>query len=219
MRKVIAEIVGSMLCLIAVAACHGHSNTASAPQAAAPASAPQAASSDSAQPDQSAQADQPENDQSNENDSGEYTGPDPCSILTLADANEAMGYAVVNAPHPGQPVCQYQSAGYQHAGEGVTLEVNPGGREKFAFARDRVIGAKPVAGIPDAAFEFVSVAGFAQVYVIKRELYFTVTLTKQNDRELGKEVATWRVKSPLVNHDPTTCSIFPSHALVTIESV
>src|ERR1700733_3739197 len=152
MRKIIAEIIGSALCLIAVAAFHGHSDTAPAPQPA-PAQAPQAASSDSAQPDQSAQADQPDtgNDQSNENESGEYTGPDPCSLLTLADANQAMGYAVVNAPHPGQPVCQYQSAGYQHAGEGVTLEVNPGGREKFAFARDRVIGAKPVTGIPDAA--------------------------------------------------------------------
>jgi hypothetical protein len=196
MRKTIATIVGSMLCLMAVAACHGHSDTAQVPQAApapqaAQAQASQAASSDSAQPDQSAQADQPDTgtDQSNENDSGEYTGPDPCSLLTLADANEAMGYTVVNAPHEGTNVCQYQSSGYQHAGEGVTLEVNPGGREKFAFARDRVIGAKPVAGIPDAAFEFISVAGFAQVYVIKRELYFTVTLTKQGDRQLGKDAA------------------------------
>jgi hypothetical protein len=189
MRKIRAGFIGSMMCLVAVAACHGHSDTAQAPQAAAPAEVPQAASSNSAQPDQSEQTDPPDTqtDQSNENESGQYTGPDPCSILTLADANEAMGYTVVNAPHPGQPVCQYQSAGYQHAGEGVTLEVNPGGREKFAFARDRVIGAKPVAGIPDAAFEFVSVAGFAQVYVIKRELYFTITLTKQNDRQVGKE--------------------------------
>jgi len=192
MRKFIAEIVGLTLCVMAVAACHGHSDTAPAPQAAAPsapAQAPQAASSDSAQPDQSAQADQPETntDQSNENESGEYTGPNPCSMLTLADANEAMGYTVVNAPHAGTNVCQYQTAGYQHAGEGVTLEVNPGGREKFAFARDRVIGAKPVEGIPDAAFEFISVAGFAQVYVIKRDLYFTVTLTKQGDRQLGRD--------------------------------
>jgi hypothetical protein len=188
MRKIFPAILVAAA-LLTAAACHRHSDTAPAPQAAAQQQAPQAASSDNEQPDQSAQADQPDTgtDQSNENASGEYTGPDPCSLLTLADANEAMGYTVVNAPHPGTSVCQYQSNGYQHTGEGVTLEVNPGGREKFAFARDRVIGAKPVAGIPDAAFEFISVAGFAQVYVIKRELYFTVTLTKQGDRQLGKD--------------------------------
>ncbi|HXN86101.1 MAG TPA: hypothetical protein VN867_08520 [Candidatus Binataceae bacterium] len=189
MRKVIAEIVGLMLCVMAVGACHGHSDTAPVPQAAASAAAPPAASSDTPEPDESAQPDQSAaaNDLSNQNEAGEYTGPNPCSILTLADANEAMGYTVVNAPHPGTSTCQYQTAGTQHAGEGVTLEVNPGGREKFAFARDGVIGAKPVEGIPDAAFEFVSVAGFAQVYVIKRELYFTVTLTKLNDPQVGKE--------------------------------
>jgi len=116
-----------------------------------------------------------------------YSGPDPCSLLTLADATAAMGSPVVNAPHLGTNVCQYQSP--TQAGDGVTLEVNSGGREKFDFDRDRVIGAVPLSGIGDGAFVFVSVAGFAQVSVIKGALYFTVTVMNQRDHHLKESAA------------------------------
>jgi hypothetical protein len=111
-----------------------------------------------------------------------YTGPNPCSLLTLADATAALRSPVVNAPHPGTGVCQYQSP--TQAGDGVTLEVISGGRDQFDAARNNTSAAVPVAGIGDAAFVFVSVAGFAQVSVIKGLLYFTVTVMNQRDHDL-----------------------------------
>jgi hypothetical protein len=116
-----------------------------------------------------------------------YTGPNPCSLLTLADATAAMGSKVVNAPHEGTNLCQYQSP--TQAGDGVTLEVNDGGREKFDFDLHRVIGAAPLTGIGDGAFVFVSVAGFAQVSVMKGALYFTVTVMNQRDHHLKESAA------------------------------
>ena len=116
-----------------------------------------------------------------------YTGPNPCALLTLADATAAMGSPVVNAPHEGTNLCQYQSPA--QAGDGVTLEVNDGGREKFDFDLHRIIGAVPLTGIGDGAFVFVSVAGFAQVSVIKGARYFTVTVMNQRDHHLKESAA------------------------------
>ena len=116
-----------------------------------------------------------------------YTGPNPCSLLTLADATAAMGSPVVNAPHLGTGVCQYQSP--TQAGDSVTLEVINGGRDQFDAARAGASSTVPLTGIGDSAFVFVSVAGFAQVSVIKGPLYFTVTVMNQHDHHL-KESAT-----------------------------
>jgi hypothetical protein len=116
-----------------------------------------------------------------------YTGPDPCTLLTLADATAAMGSPVINAPHLGTGVCQYQSP--TQAGDGVTLEVINGGRDQFDAARDNTSPTILLPGIGDSAFMFVSVAGFAQVSVIKGSLYFTVTVMNQRDHHL-KESAT-----------------------------
>jgi hypothetical protein len=111
-----------------------------------------------------------------------YTGPNPCSLLTLADATAAMRSPVVNEPHLGTGVCQYQSP--TQAGDGVTLEVINGGRDQFDAARNNTSAAVPLAGIGDAAFVFVSVAGFVQVSVIRGSLYFTVTVMNQRDHHL-----------------------------------
>jgi hypothetical protein len=116
-----------------------------------------------------------------------YTGPNPCSLLTLADATAAMGSRVVNAPHLGTGVCQYQSP--TQPGDGVTLEVINGGRDQFNAARDSTSPSIPLPGVGDGAFEFVSVAGFAQVSVIKGSLYFTVTVMNQRDHHLKESAA------------------------------
>jgi hypothetical protein len=113
-----------------------------------------------------------------------YTGPTPCSLLTLADATAAMRSPVVNAPHLGTGVCQYQSP--SQAGDGVTLEVINGGRDQFDAARNNTSPTVLVPGVGDGAFVFVSPAGFAQVSVIKGSLYFTVTVMNQRDRHLKK---------------------------------
>jgi hypothetical protein len=116
-----------------------------------------------------------------------YTGPNPCSLLTLADATAAMGSPVVNAPHLGTGVCQYQSP--TQAGDGVTLEVINGGRDQFNAARDSTSPLVALPGVGDGAFEFVSVAGFATVSVIKGPLYFTVTVMNQRDHHLKESAA------------------------------
>ena len=105
--------------------------------------------------------------------------PDPCSILTSADAAAVMGSGIDNPRRDRAGTCYYQSR--SAPGEGVSLELMEGGRDKFDFDRGRVIGAAPLNGIGDSAFEFASAAGFVQVYAITGDRYFTVMVFNHRD--------------------------------------
>lgn len=105
--------------------------------------------------------------------------PNPCAILTRADAVAAMGSPVVNPRRDSTGTCYYGSQ--SKPGDGVSVQLLDGGREKFDFDRGRMSGVAPTSGVGDAAFEFVSAAGFVQVYALAGKQYFMVTFYKPGD--------------------------------------
>ncbi len=112
---------------------------------------------------------------------------DACDLLTTADADEATSGAVTRVPAGPANACYYQVRA--PAGDGVSLQLIDGGRAKFDFDHKRMLNTTPLSGVGDAAFEFVSLAGFAQVYVIKGDTYFAITLTSHRNRNLSGSAA------------------------------
>jgi hypothetical protein len=111
-------------------------------------------------------------------------GPNPCAILTKSEAAAAMRSPVMNARFDTMSTCYYGSQ--MMPGNGVALELNDGGRSKFDFDRGRMSGTRIVPNTGDAAFEFASAAGFVQLYVLKGNTYFTITLTNQRDPNISR---------------------------------
>lgn len=94
-----------------------------------------------------------------------------------------MRSPVMDARRDSLSTCLYSSQ--RMPGNGVSLELNDGGRSKFDFDRGRMSGTRMVPNTGDAAFEFVSAAGFVQLYVLKGNSYFTITLTNERDRHIS----------------------------------
>jgi hypothetical protein len=116
-----------------------------------------------------------------------FSGSDPCALLSEAEAAAVLGSPVTPARRSGGVLCQYNSRA--SASDSVAIQLIAGGRAKFDFDRDRLVAARQLDGVGDAAFEFVSLAGFAQVYVLSHERYFAITLNKQRDRSLRDSAA------------------------------
>ncbi len=112
---------------------------------------------------------------------------DACDLLTTPDADEATIGAVTRVPAGPANACYYQVR--EPAGDGVSLELIDGGRAKFDFDHKRMHNTTALSGIGDAAFEFVSLAGFAQVYAVKGDTYFVVTLTSHRNSNLAGSAA------------------------------
>jgi hypothetical protein len=121
------------------------------------------------------------------------SGSGPCALLTASLAAAAMRSPVMPARNE-MGTCFYGSQ--SSPGDGVSLQLIDGGRSKFDFDHNRISYTRNLNGIGDAAFEFVSAAGFIQVYVLKGNTYFAITLTNQRDRnarndanQLAREIA------------------------------
>jgi len=96
---------------------------------------------------------------------------DTCALATAAEL-QAITHQPVQGPKPqAAGICAWQIAGRF----AITIQYNETGRAGFDNAKSLTSGAKPVAGIGDAAFVFVSVAGFDVVHVVKRDRYLTIT--------------------------------------------
>lgn len=116
--------------------------------------------------------------------------PNPCSLLTSADAAAIMRSPVMRPrDDPYTKTCYYNAQSPMAAGDGVGLQLLDGGRSKFDFDHQRISYTKPLSGVGEEAFEFVSAAGFVQVYVLKGSQYFSVTLTNRNDRNVARSAA------------------------------
>jgi hypothetical protein len=113
--------------------------------------------------------------------------PDPCAILTRTDATAAIGSQVLNPRRDTTGTCSYGSQ--VSPGESVSVQLLDGGHGKFDFDRVHMSGVASLSGVGDAAFEFVSVAGFVQVYALSGNQYFMVTLFKQSDPNLRRTTA------------------------------
>jgi hypothetical protein len=115
---------------------------------------------------------------------GQPSTSNPCTILTKSEAAAAMRSPVMDARFDSMSTCYYGSQ--MMPGNGVALQLNDGGRSKFDFDHGRMSGTRTVPNTGDAAFEFASAAGFVQLYVVKGNTYFTITLTNQRDPHLSR---------------------------------
>jgi hypothetical protein len=128
------------------------------------------------------------------------SGPDPCAMMTKTDAMGAL-HSSVTGPRRGPLTCSYGSPIV--AGNGVSIELEAGGRAKLEFARGRMVTAKPMPGVGDDAFYFLSQAGFVQVYLVKSDNYAVITLQNSRDpnmiytaKDLAIQVANRLAQAP-----------------------
>jgi hypothetical protein len=118
----------------------------------------------------------------------------PCALLTASEAAAAMRSSVLHAREDSMETCFYGSQ--SAAGDGVSLQLIDGGCSKFDFDHSRLGSATTLNDIGDEAFEFVSLAGFVQVYVLKGNQYLAITLTNRRDpnarysaNEIARQIA------------------------------
>jgi hypothetical protein len=98
-------------------------------------------------------------------------GIDSCALVATADL-QAITHQNVSGPKPqGAGICAWQIAG----GFALSIQYNETGQAGFDNAKSRTQGTKPVAGIGDAAFVFVSAAGFDAVHLVKHDHYVVIT--------------------------------------------
>ena len=101
----------------------------------------------------------------------QQSGINPCALVATADV-AAITRQKVDGPKPqGAGICAWQIAGRF----ALTIQYNETGQAGFDNAKSRTQGAKPVPGIGDAAFVFVSAAGFDAVHVVKHDHYVVIT--------------------------------------------
>ncbi len=96
---------------------------------------------------------------------------DPCALVATADV-AAVTRQKVDGPKPQSVgICAWQIAG----SFALTIQYNETGQAGFDNAKSRTQGTKPVPGIGDGAFIFVSAAGFDAVHVVKHDHYVVIT--------------------------------------------
>jgi hypothetical protein len=101
----------------------------------------------------------------------QQSGIDPCTLVTAGDL-AAITHQKVDGPKPqATDICAWQIAG----SFAITIQYNETGQAGFDNAKSLTRGAKPGPGIGDAAFVFVSVAGFDAVHVVKHGHYVVIT--------------------------------------------
>ena len=105
-------------------------------------------------------------------------GLDICSLIDPSAIEAALGGPATRAPGGTVNGCAWRSA--LVAGDGVTIQVDDGGQEKFAFDRGRLTTVA-LPGVGEDAFAFSSVAGFVQLGLLKHGTYVTMVLQLQND--------------------------------------
>jgi hypothetical protein len=106
---------------------------------------------------------------------------DVCALIEPSQIVAALGGPARPAPGGTANGCAWRSSSI--AGDGVTVQVNDGGQEKFAFDRGR-LATVALPGVSDDAFAFNSLAGFVQLGLFKGGTYVTIVLQLQNDPAL-----------------------------------
>jgi len=121
---------------------------------------------------------------------------DPCALVATADLQAITHQKVVGPKPQGVGICAWQIAG----GFALSIQLNETGQAGFANAQSRTQGAKPVSGIGDAAFVFVSAAGFDAVHLVKHDHYVVITYqggSSAADRLQATEAIANKVSSKL----------------------
>lgn len=104
----------------------------------------------------------------------------PCDVMDDATVSAAFGAAAWRDRNPQSllpGLCEWRSKGV--AGDGLTIQVDDGGQDKYDFDRAK-LPVNDIAGVGDAAFAFVSPAGFVQLGMMKGGIYVAIILQVQN---------------------------------------
>jgi hypothetical protein len=109
---------------------------------------------------------------------------DTCSLLTAEEISAAL-HERIQAPQ-SMPFsgCLWRGSGT----DSVTVEAPGTGRPGFDNAEQRVSPIIPLSGIGDAAFAFVSAAGFVEIGLLKADGFFTV-LVQMRDAKAARSAA------------------------------
>jgi hypothetical protein len=111
-------------------------------------------------------------------------GTDICGFLTVEEVSAAL-HEQIHAPQPIQSgSCLWRGAGT----DSVTVEAPGTGRPGFDNAKERISPTVPLSGIGDAAFAFVSAAGFVEIGLLKADRFFTV-LVQMRDAKAARSAA------------------------------
>ncbi|HEV8014219.1 MAG TPA: hypothetical protein VGP48_01735 [Stellaceae bacterium] len=95
---------------------------------------------------------------------------DTCALATTAEL-QAIVNQPVRGPLPGGPgICAWQIGGMN----AISIQYNATGQAGFDNAKSRTTNTVALSGIGDAAFAFVSAAGFVQVDVVKHNRFVVV---------------------------------------------
>jgi hypothetical protein len=101
----------------------------------------------------------------------QQNGIDSCALVTTADLATITRQKVDDPKPQGVGICAWQIAGRF----AISIQYNETGQAGFENAKSLMQGVKPVPGIGDAAFVFVSAAGFDAVHVVKHDHYVVIT--------------------------------------------
>ena len=100
-----------------------------------------------------------------------------CSLVTQEEVENALKQRA-GSPEPDKTGgCSWRGS----SGGGVSVQVFETGQNGFNNAKKRSRQSTPLPGIGDDAFDFVSLAGFVQINLIKNGHYVAVTLQSQRD--------------------------------------
>jgi hypothetical protein len=101
-------------------------------------------------------------------------GVDSCAVVTMDDVQAALKQRVPPPRRDGSGACTWRGT----SGDALTIQGIETGQAGFENAQARTHNIVAVAGIGDAAFAFVSQAGFVQLNAVKNNHYVVVTLQK-----------------------------------------
>jgi hypothetical protein len=101
-----------------------------------------------------------------------------CSLLTTAEVAAALNEKIQPAQSRGPDGCLWQGTGT----DSVMVQAPGTGRPGFDNAKSRMSPTVAVSGVGDAAFAFVSVAGFVEIDLVKADKYYTVLVQTQGGK-------------------------------------
>ena len=109
---------------------------------------------------------------------------DPCSLLTVEEVSAALNERIQAPQSIQSDGCLWRGAGT----DSVTLEAPGTGRPGFDSAETKISPIVRLSGIGDAAFAFVSAAGFVEIGLVKADRFFTV-LVQARDAKSARTAA------------------------------
>jgi hypothetical protein len=117
------------------------------------------------------------------------TASDPCTIITQAQASDALGVSVEAPQHIAPTLCQWATSGPAHSANSKSVTLTISRERAFAFAKTPIVSSEkaiPASGICDDAVYSVAVGEdpgpATSLYVKKGSAYFIVHIYGVHDQ-------------------------------------